>query len=101
MYSFYRSAEFDRWLTGLKDNIGKARIVQRIRSAELGNLGDVAPVGDGVSELRIHVGPGYRVYFARRGELVYLLLIGGDKSTQAGDIRRAKQILRELSGSEP
>lgn len=101
MPTFYRSAQFDRWLAGLKDNIGKARIVQRIRSAELGNLGDVAPVGDGVSELRIHVGPGYRVYIARRGEVVYLLLIGGDKSTQTADIRRAKQILQDLPGGEP
>ncbi len=101
MPTFYRSSEFDKWLKSLKDNIAKARIIQRVRSAELGNFGDATPVGEGVSELRIHVGPGYRVYFARRGEFVYLLLVGGDKSTQAKDIARAKQFLRDLPEGEP
>ena len=101
MLTFYRSSEFDRWLRGLKDNVGKARIIQRIRAAELGHFSDVAPVGDGVSEMRIHVGPGYRVYYGRRGEQIYLLLIGGDKSSQNRDIQRAKQMLRDLPRSEP
>jgi len=101
MLTFYRSSEFDRWLGGLKDNIAKARIIQRIRAAELGHFGDVAPVGDGVSEMRIHFGPGYRVYYGRRGEQIYLLLIGGDKSSQNRDIQRAKQMLRDLPRSEP
>jgi putative addiction module killer protein len=74
----------------------KARILARLRSASLGNFSDCAPVGDGVSEMRVHVGPGYRVYFIRRGSTVYLLLIGGDKSTQQRDIDRAKRMAREL-----
>mgnify|MGYP000949215225 CR=1 FL=1 len=67
-----------------------------IRSAEAGNFGDCAPVGDGISEMRIHVGPGYRLYYCRRGEVTYLLLCAGDKSSQARDIRTAKTLLRNL-----
>lgn len=96
MLTFYRTKEFDNWLSALKDAIGKARVVQRIRSAELGNFSDAAPVGEGVSELRIHVGPGYRVYYTRRGELVYLLLVGGDKSSQSRDIRHAQRLAKML-----
>lgn len=96
MNAFLRSDEFDAWLGGLKDKVGRARIAHRIRSAEHGNFGDCEPVGEGVSEMRIHVGPGYRAYFIRRGELVYLLLLGGDKSSQKRDIRRAIEIAREL-----
>ncbi|MBM4342386.1 MAG: type II toxin-antitoxin system RelE/ParE family toxin [Deltaproteobacteria bacterium] len=99
MAVFLRSAEFDTWLRALKDNIGKARIVHRIRSAELGNFGDVAAVGDGVFEMRVHVGPGYRVYYARRDSEVWLLLVGGDKSTQPRDIARAKAMAAALAGS--
>lgn len=90
MYTVLRSDEFDTWLTRLKDPKGKARVVARIRSAELGNLGDVRPVGEGISEMRIHFGPGYRVYFTQRGRLLILLLTGGDKSSQKRDIKRAK-----------
>ena len=68
--------------------------MHRIRAAELGNFGDCEPVGDGISEMRIHVGPGYRLYFIKRGSVVYWLLLGGDKATQKRDIRRAKQILK-------
>jgi putative addiction module killer protein len=68
----------------------------RIRSAEYGNFGDCEPLGDGVSEMRIHVGPGYRVYFTRRGQVVYLLLLGGDKASQTRDIRRAREMARAL-----
>jgi putative addiction module killer protein len=89
MFIVLRSDSFDKWLTKLKDAKGKARIVARIRSAELGNLGDVKSVGKGVSEMRIHYGPGYRIYFTRRGRLVILLLVGGDKSSQKRDIKRA------------
>ncbi len=94
MRSFLRTAEFDTWLRALMDPIGKARIIARIRSAEAGHYGDVASVGDGILEMRIHVGPGYRVYFCRRDEVTYLLLCGGDKSSQPSDIRRAQEILR-------
>ena len=93
---FLRSEQFDTWLAGLKDKVGRARILQRIRSAEQDNFGDCEPVGEGVSEMRIHVGPGYRVYFTRRGNVVYLLLIGGDKSSQKRDIRRAIEMARTL-----
>ena len=78
MNTFYRSDEFDAWLAALKDKSGRARIALRIRTAEHGNFGDCEPVGAGVSEMRLHFGPGYRVYFTRRGEVLYLLLVGGD-----------------------
>jgi putative addiction module killer protein len=96
MYTILRSDEFDKWLAQLKDAKGKARIVARIRSAELGNLGDVKPVGEGVSEMRIHFGPGYRLYFTQRGRLLILLLLGGDKSSQSRDIQKAKALARTV-----
>jgi putative addiction module killer protein len=96
MYTFLRSVVFAEWLDRLADEKAKARIAVRIISAELGNLGDCAPVGDGIFEMRIHFGPGYRLYFTRRGKLVYLLLCGGDKSTQKRDIKRAKGMLAAL-----
>lgn len=96
MITIHRSDEFDTWLAALKDKIGRARIVLRIRSAEHGNFGDCEPVGGGVSEMRIHFGPGYRVYFTRRGEVLYLLLLGGDKSSQKRDIKRAIEMSRAL-----
>ena len=96
MNTFLKSDEFDDWLSGLKDQVGKAIIAKRIRAAEAGRFGDCEPVGEGVSEMRIHYGPGYRAYFTRRGEVVYLLLLGGDKSTQKRDIKRAKEMARTL-----
>ena len=96
MNTFERTAEFDDWLANLKDKVGRARIVLRIRSAEHGNFGDCEPVGSGVFEMRVHVGPGYRAYFTRRAEVVYLLLIGGDKSSQQRDIKRAIEMARAL-----
>lgn len=96
MYTFLRSDEFDKWLMGLRDHIAKARVLVRIRAAEQGNFGDCKPVGDGISEMRIKFGPGYRVYFARRDKVLYLLLCGGDKSTQKHDIKRAKAMLKEI-----
>jgi len=94
---FERSDDFDAWLAGLKDKTGRARIIYRIRSAEHGNFGDCEPVGEGVSEMRVHVGPGYRVYFTRRAKVVYLLLVGGDKSSQKRDIKRAIEMARALN----
>ena len=91
-----RSSEFDVWLTGLKDQSARARILARLRSAGFGNFGDCEPVGDGVSEMRIHVGPGYRVYFVRVGTTIYVLLTGGDKSTQKRDIARAKKLAKDI-----
>jgi putative addiction module killer protein len=83
-------------MAGLGDHVGRAKIAARIDRLALGNPGDVKPVGEGVSELRIHYGPGYRVYFARRGETLIVLLCGGDKSTQAKDIKTAKMLAANL-----
>ncbi|BAU77425.1 type II toxin-antitoxin system RelE/ParE family toxin [Metapseudomonas furukawaii] len=96
MNSFISTDAFDNWLASLTDKVGKARILQRLDSAMLGNFGDCEPVGEGVSEMRIHYGPGYRVYFTRQGTVVYLLLLGGDKSSQKRDIKLAKKLLAEL-----
>ncbi|WP_028994838.1 type II toxin-antitoxin system RelE/ParE family toxin [Azonexus hydrophilus] len=96
MNTFHRSDEFDSWLATLKDKVARGRIVHRIRSAEHGNFGDCEPVGGGVSEMRVHFGPGYRVYFTRRGEVTYLLLLGGDKSSQKRDIKRAIEMAQAL-----
>lgn len=96
MNTFLRTDEFDAWLSALKDKIGRARIIQRIRSAEAGNFGDCEPVGEGVSEMRIHVGPGYRLYYMQYGTVVYLLLLGGDKSGQRRDIKRAIEMARTM-----
>lgn len=96
MNTFLRSEEFDTWLSSLADKVGRARIAHRIRSAEFGNFGDCQSVGEGVFEMRVHVGPGYRTYFVRRGEVVYLLLLGGDKSSQKRDIKRAIEMARVL-----
>ena len=73
-------------------------IVRRLEAAEAGNFGDCGAVGEGVSEMRIHYGPGYRAYFTRRGEVFYFLLLGSDKSTQKRDIKRAKEMARTLKG---
>jgi putative addiction module killer protein len=99
MNTFLRTVEFDRWLVRLKDHQGKARILHRLRAAELGNFGDWAPVGGGVFEMRIHSGPGYRAYFAQREEVVYLLLLGGDKSTQRRDIVREQKLFKEIGSA--
>jgi|SRR5690606_11995654 len=93
-----KSDIFDRWLSGLRDRRAKARIEARIRRLSLGNPGDVQPVGDGISELRIHYGPGYRVYFTHRGPWLVLLLCGGDKSTQRRDIVLARRIAEQCEG---
>lgn len=94
MNTIVRTSVFDVWLSKLKDARGKARIVKRIRSAERGNFGDCRSVGGGVSEMRIHFGPGYRVYFTRDGDVVYVLLCGGIKSRQKRDIYRARALAR-------
>lgn len=96
MNTLIRSDEFSTWLSELGDAKGKARILARLESAALGNFGDCEAVGEGVSEMRIHVSPGYRVYYTRRGKCVYFLLVGGDKSTQKRDIKRAIEMSREL-----
>lgn len=96
MIFFERSTSFSKWLKSLKDKTGQQRIIARIDAAEGGNLGDCQPVGGGVFEMRIHYGPGYRIYLTRREEVIYLLLIGGDKSTQSRDINQARDMAKNL-----
>ncbi len=87
---------FLKWFQGLRDRRAKARIQVRIDRIERGNFGDVAPVGEGVSELRIFYGPGYRIYFVQRSSVLVILLVGGEKSSQADDIAKAKDLARQL-----
>ncbi|WP_175425522.1 type II toxin-antitoxin system RelE/ParE family toxin [Trinickia violacea] len=96
MITFNKTDEFDAWLISLRDLTARAKILLRIRRAELGNFGDFKALEDGVCEMRVDVGPGYRVYFAREGRIVYLLLCGGDKSTQKADIKRAKALWAKI-----
>jgi putative addiction module killer protein len=99
--TFIRSSDFDAWLSGLADQKAKARILARLRSATFGNFGDCESVGEGVSEMRFHFGPGYRIYFVRTGTTVYVLLAGGDKSSQKQDMARAKNMARKLKETKP
>lgn len=94
--TFVRSSDFDTWLSNLADQKAKARILARLLSATFGNFGDAGPVGEGVSEMRIHVGAGYRVYYIRNGSTVFVLLAGGTKASQTKDIARAKEMARKL-----
>jgi putative addiction module killer protein len=87
---------FDNWFSSLRDRSVKVRVQMRIDRAELGNFGDCEPVGEGVSEMRIHFGAGYRVYFVQRGYEIVILLAGGDKSTQSKDIKTALELARKL-----
>ena len=95
MIQIIESSTFKRWIRRLRDRVAVARINARLRNVTNGHFGDVRAVGDGVSEMRIQSGPGYRVYFIREGAEVVVLLCGGDKSSQIRDIERAKQIARE------
>jgi putative addiction module killer protein len=95
MVSVRRTAEFDKWLKAMTDQRGKAKVLVRIERLEAGNPGDVKPVGEGVSELRIDFGPGYRVYYKQRGDQIDLL-IGGSKDSQDGDAQKAKTLAKEL-----
>ena len=96
MFIVRQTEEFQTWLDGLRDKRAQVRIAARLRLAEAGNLGDWAPVGGDISEMRVDVGPGYRLYFTRRRSVLIVMLCGGDKSTQKGDIRRAREIARQV-----
>lgn len=96
MIEIRKTDVFAQWLDGLRDIHARARIQARIERLAAGNPGDAKPVGEGVSELRIDYGPGYRVYFTKRGREVVILLAGGDKSTQASDIKTALRLARNL-----
>jgi putative addiction module killer protein len=96
MIEVRQTEEFADWLALLRDGVAAKRIKQRIARVQIGLFGDVKPVGDGLSELRIDQGPGYRVYFARRGDILVILLCGGDKGSQSRDINRAKAMAEQL-----
>lgn len=96
MFTVLQTEEFVAWLDDLKDKRAQVRIAARLRQAESGNLGDWKPVDGEVSELRVNYGPGYRLYFARRGRIIVVILNAGDKSTQKRDIRRALNLVSEL-----
>ena len=96
MFAVRLTPEFQDWLDGFKDVRAQVRIAARLRLAEAGNLGDWKPVGNEVSEMRVAFGPGYRLHFTRRESILIVMLAGGDKSTQARDIKRAQRILKKL-----
>ena len=96
MIEIRKTEVFARWLDGLRDLRARARVQIRIERLATGHLGDAKPVGEGVSELRIHYGPGYRVYYTKRGGALVVLLAGGDKRTQATDIRAAVRLAQNL-----
>lgn len=100
MLQVRRTAEFIDWLTNLRDVAARARIAKRLDRIAAGNFGDAKPVGEGVSELRFTFGPGYRVYYTRHGNVVVILLCGGDKGSQAKDIERAKAMAQEIAAQE-
>lgn len=95
-YTVKRLDEFSDWLKGLKDALTRQRLNKRLRKVQLGNLGDVEPVGEGVFEMREHFGPGWRMYHVQRGEVLIVMFGGGDKSTQQADIRRATALAKRL-----
>lgn len=96
MIEIRQTENYAQWFASLRDRQARARIDVRIRRLSLGNLGDVKPVGGGVSELRIDYGPGYRIYFTQRGQQLIILLVGGDKRTQTQDIQTAIALVRTL-----
>jgi putative addiction module killer protein len=96
MFEVRKTDEFDRRLFALADQRTIAKIVSRIERLGLGNAGDVKPVGEGISEMRLPHGPGYRIYYKQTGKAIVVILCGGDKSTQESDIKRAKEIAKQL-----
>lgn len=96
MIEIRQTETFSKWLSELRDRQARARIQTRIDRLQLGLAGDVKPVGEGVSELRIDYGPGYRIYFVQRGRALIILLVGGDKRTQDTDIKKALKLARDL-----
>jgi putative addiction module killer protein len=96
MIEIRQTETYEKWFAGLRDRQARARINTRIRRLSLGNPGDVKPVGEGVSELRLDYGPGYRVYFVQRGDHLVILLAGGDKGSQKRDIETALKLARDL-----
>ena|SRR5581483_5396402 len=96
MLEIRETEEFANWLEGSRDRVGKAKVLVRIQRLASGNPGDVKPVGDGISELRINYGPGYRIYYIRQGTAFIILLCGGDKGSQEKDIAKVRKLAAEL-----
>lgn len=96
MFIIKRTAEFDEWFSRIRDGVTRRRLVVRLRKAQLGNLGDVKPVGSGVHEMRENFGPGWRLYYVKRGAVLIVMLGGGDKSTQLADISRAIKLAARI-----
>ncbi len=96
MFDIRYTDEFSAWLTGLRDRKARFVIISRLDRVAEGNFGDVAAIGEGISEFRIHYGPGYRLYFVKRGNTVVVMVCGGDKSSQSRDILKAKMLVKEL-----
>jgi len=96
MFEVLTTDEFDRWLSDLVDERARTKIASRVARLRFGNAGDAKPVGEGVSEMRVHHGPGYRVYYKQTNKTIIVMLCGGDKSTQEKDVKRAKKMAAEL-----
>jgi putative addiction module killer protein len=96
MFEVLTTDEFDQWLSDLADERAKTKIASRVARLRFGNAGDAKPVGEGISEMRVHHGPGYRVYYKQTKKTIIVMLCGGDKSTQEKDVRRAKKMAAEL-----
>jgi putative addiction module killer protein len=96
MYTIRQTEDFSAWLHGIRDRMTRQRLATRLRKASLGNLGDVKPVGESVYEMREHFGPGWRMYYVLRGEVLIVMLGGGDKSTQTADISKAIRLATQL-----
>lgn len=97
MYKIQRTEAFADWLDGLKDRVARARLVRRLEKAQAGNLGDVKPAGKGVYEMREFFGPGWRMYYVQRGDVLIVMLGGGDKSSQQADIAAAQALAATLT----
>jgi len=96
MFEVLTTEEFDRWLSDLADERARTKIASRVARLRFGNAGDAKPVGEGLSEMRVHHGPGYRIYYKQTNKTIIVMLCGGDKSTQEKDVRRAKKMAAEL-----
>ncbi len=99
MITLHKTKEFDIWLHSLKNKVAKTRILARLKNASMGNFGYTKSIGSGVFEMKIDVGSGYRVYYAKQDTVVYLLISGGDKSTQENDIKYAKKVWSEIKNT--
>ena len=98
MHTIKRMPEFDEWLASLRDGMTRIRLTRRLEKVQRGLLGDVAPVGEGVSEMREFFGPGWRMYYIQQGDVLIVMLGGGDKSTQQADIANAIALSKSLQG---